>query len=90
MERNIKFLKQFTVDVFKREQGSTALDVIPNAATGKVFFACGTATGKVSKQISSTGKTVNPIVSWCESPEEEAPFWMLHEKGEGIAPMFTL
>lgn len=90
MDRNISFGRSLTLPQFKTECGASELGVKPNPKTGKFFFVCGTTTGKVSTRISEAGRAEKPVVTLCTSPEDEAPFWMLHEQGEGIADAFTL
>ncbi len=90
MDRNISFGRALTVPQFKAECGSNALGIKNNPTTGKFFFVCGTTTGKVSNKISEAGRAIKPVVSLCTSLEDEDPFWMLHEQGEGIADVFTL
>lgn len=89
MESNISFGRSLTVPQFIKECGADKLGVKQNPRTGKFFMTCGTTTGKVSLKISAAGRAERPVVSLCTSPEEEAPYWMLHEQGEGLADVFS-
>ena len=88
-EKKLKFLKTLTVAQFKRDNAVNALRVRRNPLTGKLFFTFGAESGAVAK----AGIPAHPMVSRVlGDPTPENPtgeFWLLHEEGEGGAPVVT-
>ena len=84
MERNLKFLKTWTVTQFKAEQQVEKIEVLKNDATGKCFMAFGFEKGAVSEKF-ERGELTNPVVSQVCSAETGDLFYLLHQKGEGGA-----
>jgi len=79
----MKFVKTHSIIEFKELSKSTTLDVVKNPHTDKIFFTCGTNSGKVSKK-----GYAKPVVSLCEvdKPEDGGTigeqFYMLHSASE--------
>jgi hypothetical protein len=85
MERNISFnnKESYTIEEFKKMNGADKLDIIQNPETKKYFLACARVRGKVSAKVAA-GDYNRMMVTLCESPEDAAPFWMLHNTNEPV------
>ena len=81
MQRDLKFLKTWTVPEFKAQQHVETLDIMYNEATGKCFFVYGVDSGACSKK-ARQGELTNPVVSEVCSAETGDTFMLLHQKGE--------
>lgn len=77
MAAEMKFGQKFTVAQFKANNNATKIDVIKNPHTGKTFFTCGSASGKVSTK----GYTPNPVITEC-TDEDGVVFYMLHSEAD--------
>tara|TARA_R110000868_G_scaffold336547_1_gene597445 strand:- start:1040 stop:1378 length:339 start_codon:yes stop_codon:yes gene_type:complete len=72
---NLTFRRQITVADFKAMHNNNAIEVIENPHTGKLFFLCGSVSGKVARE----GYGNNPVISEVVTDEGEI-FYMLHKK----------
>lgn len=84
MDKNLKFLKTWSVAQFKTEQQVEKIEVLRNEATGKCFMAFGFERGAVSEKF-ERGELTNPVVSQVCSAETGEMFYLLHQKSEGGA-----
>ena len=84
MDKNLKFLKTWSVAQFKTERQVENIEVLRNEATGKCFMAFGFERGAVSEKF-ERGELTNPVVSQVCSAETGEMFYLLHQKGEGGA-----
>lgn len=84
MERNLKFLKTMSVADFKVQHNVEKIEVKRNEHTGKCFFVYGSETGPCSKKV-ETGELTVPVISEVCSAETGDLFFLLHQKGEGVA-----
>lgn len=80
MAGKLEFIETLTVEQFKAKTLVSEIKVLHNKATDKLFFSYGAKTGAVSAK----GIPTKPMVSWVK-PEDGAPFWLLHNEGEGGA-----
>lgn len=71
-----------TVEQFKAAHNVSRIDVKKNPKTGKLFFTYGAKTGAVALK----GIPQHPMLSYV-SGSDGARFWLLHEAGEGGAPV---
>lgn len=79
---NLTFLKTYTIEQFKAMQNVNSIEVRRNPHTNKLFFTYGNETGAVS----SKGVPVKrPMISAVQG--DEGDFYLLHEQGEGGAPV---
>ena len=79
---NLTFLKSYTIEQFKAMTNIDTIEVRRNPHTGKLFFTYGNETGAVS----SKGVPVKrPMISAVQG--DEGDFYLLHEQGEGGAPI---
>lgn len=89
MERNLEFKETLTVEQFKAAMNVTRIDVKQNPKSGKLFFTYGAKTGAVSLK----GIPQHPMFSYVKGePTPENPsgeFWLLHEEGQGGAPVLA-
>ena len=79
MDKNLKFLKTFTVNEFKQKMGVETMEIKRNPLTGKCFFVYGFETGAVSKRFDNGGIS-QPVISEVCSAETGDVFFMIHEK----------
>lgn len=84
MDKNLKFLKTFTVNEFKQKMGVETMEIKRNPLTGKCFFVYGFETGAVSKRFDNGGIS-QPVISEVCSAETGDVFFMIHERSEGGA-----
>lgn len=84
MDKNLKFLKTWSVAQFKAEQQVDKIEILRNEATGKCFMVFGFEKGAVSEKFERKELT-NPVISQVCSAETGDMFYLLHQKGEGGA-----
>lgn len=84
MEGNLTFNETLTVEQFKAEMHVDKLDVKKNPKTDKLFFTYGAKTGAVA----SAGIPKHPMLSNVTGSNGEN-FWLLHEEGQGAAPVLA-
>ena len=89
MERNLEFKKTLTVEQFKAEMNVSRIDVKQNPKTNTLFFTYGAKVGAVS----SKGIPQHPMLSFVKGEATErnpsGEFWLLHEEGQGGAPVLA-
>lgn len=89
MEKNLIFNDTLTVEQFKDRMKVSRIDVKQNPKTGKLFFTFGAKTGAVA----SKGIPQHPMFSLVTGdPTPQNPdgtFWLLHEEGQGGAPVLA-
>ena len=89
MERNLIFKETLTVEQFKAAMNVSRIDVKQNPKTNKLFFTYGAKTGAVAVK----GIPAHPMFSFVKGdPTPENPsgeFWLLHEEGQGGAPVLA-
>lgn len=94
MEGKLTFGETLTVEQFKAQMMVTRVDVKQNPKTGKLFFTYGAKAGAVA----SKGIPAKPMFSLvcpegdtldkAHAGEREcSTFWLLHEEGQGGAPV---
>ena len=81
---NLTFNDTLTVEQFKAQMNVSHIDVKKNPKTGKLFFTYGAKTGAVAVK----GIPQNPMLSNVTSPDG-ANFWLLHDEGQGGAPVLA-
>ena len=84
MEKNLIFNDTLTVEQFKSQMNVSRIDVKKNPKTGKLFFTYGSKTGAVAVK----GIPTHPMLSNVTTPEGDS-FWLLHEEGQGGAPVLA-
>ncbi|MEA4981537.1 MAG: hypothetical protein VB066_02360 [Paludibacter sp.] len=84
MDKNLKFLKTWSVAQFKAEQQVEKIEVLRNESTGKCFMAFGFEKGAVSDRF-QRGELTNPVVSQVCNAETGEMFYLLHQQSEGGA-----
>ena len=84
MEKNLVFNATLTVEQFKDKMHVSRIDVKRNPKTDKLFFTFGSSTGAVA----SKGIPTNPMFSNVTTPDGDT-FWLLHEEGNGGAPVLA-
>ena len=96
MEGRLTFGETLTVEQFKSKFMVSRVDVRKNPKTGTLFFTYGAKTGAVAKK----GIPQHPMFS-VVCPEgdtmdvehagerECSTFWLLHEEGQGGAPVLA-
>lgn len=96
MEKNLIFNETLTVEQFKDKMKVSRIDVKQNPKTGTLFFTYGSKTGAVARK----GIPAKPMFSLV-CPKGDTldaahagergctTFWMLHEEGQGGAPVLT-
>lgn len=84
MEKNLVFNDTLTVEQFKAQMIVSRIDVKRNPKTGKLFFTYGARTGAVAVK----GIPAHPMLSNVSTPEGDS-FWLLHEEGQGGAPVLA-
>ena len=89
MEEKLEFKKTLTTEQFKREMAVSRIDVKKNPKTDKIFFTYGAEVGAVATK----GIPEHPMFSLVKGePTKQNPsgeFWLLHEEGEGKAPVLA-
>lgn len=84
---NLIFNDTLTVEQFKDKMKVSRIEVKKNPKSGKLFFSYGAKTGAVA----SKGIPQRPMFSHVKGdPTPQNPsgeFWLLHEEGEGGAPV---
>ena len=96
MDNNLIFEETLTVEQFKDVVKVSKLDVKRNPKTGKIFFSYGSRTGAVSAK----GIPSNPMISLVHpkgtqldvanaGKPECSTFYILHEEGNGGAPVLA-
>lgn len=81
---NLTFNETLTVEQFKSVMQVSRIDVKQNPKTGKLFFTYGAKTGAVAVK----GIPAHPMLSNVTGNDGET-FWLLHEEGQGGAPVLT-
>lgn len=96
MEGRLTFGETLTVEQFKAQMMVSRVKVKKNPKTGKLFFTYGAKTGAVAVK----GIPAHPMLS-IVCPEGEtldaahagergcSTFWLLHEEGQGGAPVLA-
>lgn len=84
MEKNLVFNETLTVEQFKAAQNVSRIDVKKNPNTGKLFFTFGSKTGAVAVK----GIPSHPMLSNVTGSDGSS-FWLLHEEGQGGAPVLA-
>lgn len=89
MEKNLIFNDTLTVEQFKDKFKVSRVDVMKNPKTGKLFFTFGAKKGAVA----SKGIPQHPMFSFVKgdsTPQNpDGTFWLLHEEGQGGAPILA-
>ena len=81
---NLVFNETLTVEQFKAEQRVSKIEVKKNPKTGKLFFTYGAKTGAVAVK----GIPQHPMLSNVTG-NDGSSFWLLHEEGQGGAPVLA-
>lgn len=89
MNNNLEFLETLTVEQFKRAQGVERIDVKQNPNTGKLFFTFGAKTGAVSVKGIPSKPMLSLVKGEATKQNPDGKFWMLHEEGNGGAPVLA-
>ena len=88
-EKPLEFLKTYTVEQFKHFMRVDKLQVKKNPSNGNLFFTFGAEVGAVAKK----GVPAHPMSSHVKGdPTPENPsgeFFLLHEEGQGGAPVIA-
>lgn len=84
----LHFVETLSVEDFKSQHNVEKIEVKQNPHTGKCFFVYGIETGAVSEKFLK-GEITCPVISQVVSPEDGEMFFMLHQKGEGGAPVLA-
>ena len=87
MER-LHFVETLSIEDFKTRQKVEKIEVKQIHQTGKCFFVYVMQTGAVSDKFLNGGITC-PVISQVCSPETGDMFYMLHQKGDGGAPVLA-
>ena len=84
MENNLIFNDTLTVEQFKAKMNVSRIDVKKNPKTGKLFFTYGAKTG------AAAGKSI-PLHHMLSNVtgSDGSSFWLLHEEGQGGAPVLA-
>lgn len=86
---NLIFKDTLTVEQFKDQFKVSRVDVKKNPKTGRLFFTFGAKTGAVAAK----GIPAHPMFSFVKGdPTPQSPtgeFWLLHEEGQGGAPVLA-
>ena len=86
---NLIFNDTLTVEQFKDKMKVSRIEVKKNPKSGKLFFSYGAKTGAVA----SKGIPKNPMFSFVKgdsTPQNPSgEFWLLHEEGQGGAPVLA-
>ena len=94
MEKNLIFNDTLTVEQFKAAMNVSRIDVKKNPKTGKLFFTYGAKAGAVAVK-GIPGKPMFSLVCPKGDTLDKAhagergcsSFWLLHEEGQGGAPV---
>lgn len=84
MENNLIFNETLTVEQFKAREHVNSIDVKQNPKSGKLFFSYGAKTGAVATR----GIPEKPVLSNVTGTDG-SNFWLLHEEGQGGAPVIA-
>ena len=94
MEGKLTFGETLTVEQFKAQMKVTRVDVKQNPKTGKLFFTYGAKAGAVAvkgipaKPMFSLVCPKGDTLDKSDAGEREcSTFWLLHEEGQGGAPV---
>lgn len=97
MDNNLQFHRTLTCEQFKAEKHINTIAVKQNPKSGKLFMTYGAATGAVRKDGLPTKPMVSLVTPEGVEPcfdetkigfDEKCPtFWLLHQEGEGGAPV---
>lgn len=86
---NLIFNDTLTVEQFKDKMKVSRVEVKKNPKSGKLFFSYGAKTGAVAAK----GIPQHPMFSFVKGdPTPQNPsgeFWLLHEEGQGGAPVLA-
>lgn len=86
---NLIFNDTLTVEQFKDKMKVSRIEVKKNPKSGKLFFSYGAKTGAVAAK----GIPQHPMFSFVKGdPTPQNPsgeFWLLHEEGQGGAPVLA-
>lgn len=87
MDNNLEFLETYTVEQFKAKELISKLEVKKNPNSGKLFFSYGGKQGAVSAK----GIPEKPMVSLVRPQNDPTanPFYLLHNEGNGGAPVLA-
>ena len=78
---NLNFLRSFSVENFKANQGTDKVEVIKSPKTGKLFISWTNKDGeRVNGAVSAKGVPSKPEISEVKS-EDGTVFFLLHEAG---------
>ena len=96
MEGRLTFGETLTVEQFKEVVKVSRIDVKKNPNTGKLFFTYGAKTGAVAVKgipqhpmfslVCPEGDTLDAVHA---GERECSTFWLLHEEGQGGAPVLA-
>ena len=84
MEGRLTFGDTLTVEQFKELVKVSRIDVKKSPKTGKLFFTYGAKTGAVAVK----GIPQHPVLSNVTGSDGSS-FWLLHEEGQGGAPVLA-
>lgn len=84
----VKFVETLSVADFKKKMGVDKIEVKQNPKSGKCFFVYGTEVGAVSEKFLK-GEITLPVISQICVPETGDMFYLLHQRGEGGAPVLA-
>lgn len=84
----VKFIETLSVTDFKKKMGVDKIEVKQNPKSGKCFFVYGTEIGAVSEKFIK-GEITFPVISKICVPKTGDMFYLLHQKGEGGAPVLA-
>lgn len=94
MEGKLTFGETLTVEQFKAQMMVSRIDVKQNPKTGKLFFTYGAKAGAVAvkgipaKPMFSLVCPEGDTLDKAHAGEREcSTFWLLHEEGQGGAPV---
>lgn len=82
MTKDLAFLKTWSIQEFKQNNGVDCIEIKRNEKTGKHFFSYGFETGACSTRV-ATGEVTMPVISQVCIASTGEMFYMLHQKGEG-------
>lgn len=84
-DKNLQFLDTMTVEQFKAAMHVDVIHVKENPKKeGSLFFTYGNKVGAVTRK----GVPTHPMISRVVGSEGEE-FWLLHEEGQGGAPVIA-
>ena len=96
MEGRLTFGDTLTVEQFKELVKVSRIDVKKNPKTGSLFFSYGSKTGAVAKKgipqhpMFSLVCPEGDILDVAHAGERDcSTFWLLHEEGQGGAPVLA-